>query len=100
VYRGVATKFRDLLFFTLFAITVTSSVKLAGVLVVFALLLSPVMIALSLKLRHILITAWIAGIVINLISIGISYILDLPTGYTLVAVNTLAALIISVLKTT
>jgi len=100
IYRRVATKFRDLLFFTLFAITVTSSVKLAGVLVVFALLLSPVMIALSLKLRHILITAWIAGIVINLISIGISYILDLPTGYTLVAVNTLAALIISVLKTT
>lgn len=83
---------KNILFFVLFAITVTSSVKLAGVLIVFALLLSPAMIALSLHAKHLLITAWIAGTVINIIAICLSYQLDLPTGYTLVAVHTITAM--------
>lgn len=86
---------KNILFFVLFAITVTSSVKLAGVLIVFALLLSPAMIALSLHVKHPLIIAWIAGTIINIIAICLSYTLDLPTGYTLVAVHTIAAMCVS-----
>ncbi len=83
---------KNILFFVLFALTVTSSVKLAGVLIVFALLLSPSMIALSLHSRYPLIVAWIAGTVINIVAICVSYTLDLPTGYTLVAIHTLCAM--------
>ncbi|HOJ29637.1 MAG TPA: metal ABC transporter permease [Spirochaetota bacterium] len=79
----------------MFAITVTSSVKLAGVLIVFALLLSPAMIALSLHVKHPLIIAWIAGTIINIIAICLSYTLDLPTGYTLVALHTITAMCVS-----
>ncbi|MEJ5363177.1 MAG: metal ABC transporter permease [Spirochaetota bacterium] len=94
IHHSASKRFKDILFFALFALTVTSSVKLAGVLIVFALLLSPAMIALSLVQKHHLAFAWIAGIAFNLISILISYTFDLPTGYTLVALHTLAAIVI------
>lgn len=94
IHRCESKRFKDILFFALFALTVTSSVKLAGVLIVFALLLSPAMIALSLAQKHHLPLAWIIGIVLNLISICISYTFDLPTGYTLVALHTLIAIAI------
>ncbi len=89
---------KKIFFFVFFAVTVTSSVKLAGVLIVFALLLSPAMIALSLHLKHPLIVAWIVGTAINIIAICVSYTLDLPTGYTLVAIHTLCAMVVSVIK--
>lgn len=89
---------KNMMFFITFAITVTSSVKLAGVLIVFALLLSPAMIALSLRAQHPLIVAWIAGTVINIFSIYLSYTLDLPTGYTLVAVHSFSAVAICAIR--
>ena len=49
-------------FFLLFALTVTSSVKLAGVLVVFALLVGPALVAVTLFDRHQLWIAWIYGL--------------------------------------
>ena len=42
---------RDVLFFVIFAVTVTSSVKLAGVLVIFSILISPALIATILKAK-------------------------------------------------
>jgi zinc/manganese transport system permease protein len=95
----------DLLFFITFAVTVTSSVRMAGVLVVFAILLAPAFISLQLgSLRaiplalkkHPLLTAWAIGISINLISIIISYTMDFPTGYTLVFIMSFAAVISSI----
>jgi len=50
------------------------------------------MLALSLHTKHPLISAWIAGTVINIIAICLSYKFDLPTGYTLVAVHTVTAM--------
>ncbi len=49
VYRKLEGFWKDALFFTAFAVTVTSSVKLAGVLIVFSLLVSPALIALRLN---------------------------------------------------
>jgi zinc/manganese transport system permease protein len=43
-----------------------------------------------------LITAWIIGTCVNLVSIIVSYNLDLPTGYTLVFSHALLALIVSI----
>ncbi|MCX7958610.1 MAG: metal ABC transporter permease, partial [Deltaproteobacteria bacterium] len=90
---------REVLFFTSFAITVTSSVNLAGVLVVFSILVAPAYImsfftqSFSVKL----IGAWILGVLINLIAILFSYYLDLPTGYTIVAFYAFSGIIVSLL---
>ena len=82
---------KDFSFFLLFAITVTSSVKLAGVLVVFSLLVAPALVSLMMVTRFQLITAWIYGTLVNLLGVVISYKLDLPTGYTLVSLHSLLA---------
>jgi len=86
---------KDMLFFVTFSITVTSAVKLAGVLVLFALLVAPALVALSIRRGIPLIKAWVIGTVINLISIATSYRYDFPTGYTVVFFNALAALIVT-----
>jgi zinc/manganese transport system permease protein len=82
---------RDLVFFLLFALTVTSSVRLAGVLVVFSLLVAPALISLVFRARHPLLLAWTYGTGVNLVAVFASYKLDLPTGYTLVFLHALAA---------
>ena len=97
LYTNLQSRFKDIVFFSLFAITVTSSVRLAGVLIVFALLLSPTMIALTIAKKHHLEIAWAVGTALNIIAICISYSFDLPTGYTIVALHTLAAIVIGLI---
>lgn len=80
---------RDFLFFGIFSITVTSSVKIAGVLTVFALLIAPALISINIFKKNEMIFAWIIGILVNIISIITSYNMDLPTGYTLVFCHSL-----------
>jgi zinc/manganese transport system permease protein len=82
---------RDLLFFVTFSVTVTSSVKLAGVLVVFAILVSPSLISLSIGRGIYLVNAWLIGTAINLIAIILSYNFDFPTGYSIVFCNAFIA---------
>jgi len=92
----------ELLFFLTFAATVTSSVKMAGVLVVFAILLGPAYFALrigawkrcpALLRKYPVPTAWMAGIIVNLAAIVVSYFFDLPTGYTLVFLHALVSVV-------
>lgn len=87
--RWKAGPLREVAFFVAFAATVTSSVKIGGVLVVFALLVSPALIALY--LRRGLLTAWLVGILLNTGALALSYWGDLPTGYTVVFVQAAAA---------
>jgi zinc/manganese transport system permease protein len=94
-HRKTTGTVRDVLFFITFAVTVTSSVKLAGVLIVFSLLLAPALIAVIVGRGIPLISAWIIGIVLNIIAIVVSYRFDFPTGYTIVFFNTFAALFVS-----
>ncbi len=84
------------LFFITFAITVTVAVRLAGVLVVFALLVAPALIALKIRRGIPIINAWIIGTVVNVAAIFVSYNFDFPTGYTLVCLHALLALIVSI----
>ncbi|HPN36247.1 MAG TPA: metal ABC transporter permease [bacterium] len=86
---------KDMLFFITFAITVTSAVRLAGVLVLFALLVGPALIAGVIRRGIPLINAWLIGILINILSIVVSYRFDFPTGYTIVFFNALAALVVT-----
>lgn len=84
---------KELIFFTAFAVTVTSSVKLAGVLVVFTLLVAPALMSITLRVKGTFLTAWLIGATLNSLAIVMSYQLDLPTGYTIVLLNALCALL-------
>ena len=90
----------DLLFFGTFSIVVTNAVDLAGVLVVFAVLVAPAFImsgfACSFKVR--LIGAWVIGTVLNFIAITASYFLDLPTGHTVVALYALSGIVFAIIR--
>jgi zinc/manganese transport system permease protein len=95
---------KEIMFFLTFAATVTSSVEIGGVLVVFAILLSPALITIQLGAKSYmpefirrcpLVTAWMIGIVINTASIYVSYRFDLPTGYTLVFLHAFIAVLSS-----
>jgi zinc/manganese transport system permease protein len=91
---------RELVFFGTFSLTVTSSVNLAGVLVVFAILVAPAFLVSNLKasFKTKLLLAWALGTVLNLIAITASYFLDLPTGYTVVALYALSGIVVSLAR--
>ncbi len=97
LYRRLKGFWKDALFFVTFAVTVTSSVKLAGVLIVFSLLVSPALIAMRTGKRFTLIIAWAIGTLVNLAAIIAAHRLDFPTGYTIVFCNALLALAVSML---
>jgi zinc/manganese transport system permease protein len=91
---------KELVFFGTFSLTVTSSVNLAGVLVVFAILVAPAFIVSSMNrsFRVKLLLAWGLGTVLNLIAITASYFLDLPTGYTVVALYALSGIVFTLAR--
>jgi zinc/manganese transport system permease protein len=72
----------DFLFYTLFGLVVTSSVAIAGVLVVFSFLVIPAVIGFLFteRPRLLLILAWSIGTVATLLGMLVSYVGDLPTG--------------------
>ncbi len=92
-FRGL---WQELSFFALFSLTLASSVKLAGVLVVFSLLVSPALV--SLLLHRGLIFAWIWGSFWSFLAIALSFWLDLPTGYSLVFLQALVGLAVFIIK--
>lgn len=83
---------KDISFFVLFSLTVTSSVKLVGVLIVFSLLVSPSLVAMLFGRG--LLFAWIYGATINTAGILISFKLDLPTGFSLVFLHSLLGVVL------
>ena len=88
---------KEMLFFGLLALTVTSSVQLAGVLVVFVLLIVPAFIALLQTKFNKLPFAWVIGSCIIIGALILSYFLDLPTGYTIVFVASLLGILAALL---
>jgi zinc/manganese transport system permease protein len=81
--RGWISEFA---FYAAFGLVVTSSVALAGVLLVFAFLIIPAAIGALLadSFRRRLFVAWIVGSVVAFAGLAISYAFDLSTGATLV----------------
>ena len=87
LYHRVTGILKEIVFFTLLALTVTSSVQLAGVLVVFVLLIVPAYLALLQSKFNPLGFAWIVGSSVIIVAMIASYHFDLPTGYTIVFVG-------------
>ena len=89
---------KELIFFIMLALTVTSSVQSAGVLVVFALLIAPAYAGIIQKKFNPLYFAWIFGSLAIIIALYGSYNLDLPTGYSIIFVTVLFSLVFVVYK--
>jgi zinc/manganese transport system permease protein len=72
----------DLLFYGIFAMVVTSSVQVAGVLLVFSFLIVPTLFAVLVAegVGRRLVAAWTFGVLVTMIGCLISYVFDLPTG--------------------
>lgn len=76
----------DFLFYASFGVAITVSVPLAGVLLVFCFLIVPAMCAvlLTTSLTSRLLVAWGIGLVVSAAGCSLSYLLDTPTGATVV----------------
>lgn len=85
----------DLLFYMSFGFVITSSVQVAGVLLVFSFLIVPAVVS-AMFTRHIglrLALAWGLGFVVSVGGILASYWLDLPTGAAVVTTFGVALLV-------
>ena len=84
---------KELLFFIMLALTVTSSVQSAGVLVVFALLIAPAYAGVMQSRVKPLYFAWGFGSVAIVTSLFASYNFDLPTVYSIIFVTVFFSLL-------
>ena len=86
----------DVVFYGSFALVVTSSVRIAGVLLVFAYLIVPAAVAglFATELRTRLLLAWTLGLLVTIAGLCASWLWDAPTGPAIVAMfGALAALV-------
>ena len=92
---GAAVRGWDFLFYALFGFVVTSSVELAGVLLVFTFLIIPAVAAarFAATLRGRIWLGWGLGVVTSLAGIAASAAWDLPTGPAIVCAFGLLALL-------
>jgi len=97
-YHKLSGIAKELLFFSLLALTVTSSVQLAGVLVVFVLLIVPAFLSLMQNKFTPLAFSWVIGSTIIILALIVSYQLDLPTGYTIVFIASLIGVLSALMK--
>ena len=86
--QGLAVRWWDFLFYASFGVVVTSSVRIAGVLLVFAYLIVPGLAGLAWGSRWgaRLLLGWSIAAAVSLVGIVTSAILDIPTGATIVCV--------------
>ncbi len=83
---GVSVRFWDFLFYASFGFVVTSSVSIAGVLLVFCYLIVPSVAAMlySERIGRRLAIGWTMGTIVSAAGVFLSLKLDLPTGATIV----------------
>ncbi|HYV85447.1 MAG TPA: metal ABC transporter permease [Patescibacteria group bacterium] len=98
--RGWNLRFWDFLFYVSFGFVVTSSVAIAGVLLVFCFLIVPSVTAMlfSERLGPRLAIGWSMGALVSAGGVALSYALDLPTGATIVGTFGITLLIVAALR--
>lgn len=98
--EGINIRLWDFLFYALFGIVVTSSVKIAGVLLVFAFLVVPPVCAMLFadKPASRLLLGWGVGSGASVVGMAVSYYMDFPTGASVVCVFGFFLIILSGLK--
>ena len=97
---GLRVRWWDFLFYASFGFVVTSSVEMAGVLLVFSFLIVPavcgVLLARTVAAR--LWIGWILGALTSIAGIGFSYFCDFPTGAAVVCAFGLSLVICALLR--
>jgi zinc/manganese transport system permease protein len=84
--RGLRVRWWDFVFYATFGFVVTSSVEMAGVLLVFSFLIVPAVCAVFLArtVRGRLLIGWSTGALTAAVGAAASYLWDLPTGAAIV----------------
>jgi zinc/manganese transport system permease protein len=97
---GLSVRFWDFLFYASFGFVVTSSVAIAGVLLVFCYLIVPSVAAMlyadSVGKR--LAIGWTMGTIVSALGVYLSLVLDLPTGATIVCTFGLALILMAAVR--
>ncbi|HEY7213855.1 MAG TPA: metal ABC transporter permease [Thermoanaerobaculia bacterium] len=98
--RGWNVRFWDFLFYVSFGFVVTSSVAIAGVLLVFCFLIVPSVTAMlfAARLGPRLAIGWTMGALVSAGGVALSFVMDLPTGATIVATFGMALLLLAGVK--
>jgi zinc/manganese transport system permease protein len=97
---GMNVRLWDFLFYASFGFVVTSSVAIAGVLLVFCYLIVPSVAAMlySEHIGHRLAIGWTMGTVVSALGIFLSVQLDLPTGATMVCTFGLVLIVMALAR--
>jgi zinc/manganese transport system permease protein len=97
IRRGINVRLWDFLFYVSFGFVVTSSVAIAGVLLVFCFLIVPSVAAMlfSERLGTRLAIGWSLGAMVSAGGVALSFVIDLPTGATIVGTFGLALLLLA-----
>jgi zinc/manganese transport system permease protein len=97
---GLYVRWWDLLFYASFGFVVTSSVAIAGVLLVFCYLIVPSVAAMLFAdtIGKRLAIGWTMGTVVSALGVYLSLILDLPTGATIVCTFGLVLILMAAVR--
>lgn len=100
VDRGGSVRFWDFLFYASFGFVVTSSVSIAGVLLVFCYLIVPSVGAMlyAETIGKRLVIGWTMGAIVSALGVYFSLVLDLPTGATIVCTFGLALIVMALAR--
>jgi zinc/manganese transport system permease protein len=102
--RGMAVRLWDFLFYATFGLVIAISVRVAGVLLVFVFLVAPAILAVMVTKRFgaQLLVGWIAGTVVTVVGLYLSYVLDLSSGPAVIGLYgvalALAAVVVSIAR--
>lgn len=93
--KGLRVRWWDFLFYATFGFVVTSSVEMAGVLLVFSFLIVPAVcgVLLAKGIGQRLLVGWLVGTLTSIAGIAASYWWDLPTGATVICAFGVALLL-------
>src|SRR3984893_10161194 len=98
--QGISIKLWDFLFYASFGFVVTSSVAIAGVLLVFCYLIVPSVAAMlyAETIGKRLAIGWTMGTVVSALGVYLSLKLDLPTGATIVCTFALVLILMAAIR--
>ena len=97
---GLNVRFWDFLFYASFGLVVTSSVAIAGVLLVFCYLIVPAVAAMLYgeTIGGRLAIGWVMGTIVSALGVYLSLIMDLPTGATIVCTFGLVLVLMALVR--
>ena len=98
--QGLSVRFWDFLFYASFGFVVTSSVAIAGVLLVFCYLIVPSVAAMlyAEKIGPRLAIGWTMGTLVSALGVYLSLKIDLPTGATIVCTFGLVLILMAAMR--